>query len=68
VPVNATASVSVPKADEMTEITIREGDRTVWEKGHFVEGTPGVAAGKLDGKRVVFEVGSGQYVFRVTGE
>ncbi|MGD1100690.1 MAG: family 78 glycoside hydrolase catalytic domain [Terriglobia bacterium] len=68
VPVNSTASVSVPKEDQMSDITIHEGDRIVWEKGHFVEGTPGVTAGKLDGKRVVFEVGSGHYVFRVSGE
>jgi alpha-L-rhamnosidase len=68
VPVNAPASVSIPKEDPMTDITIHEGDRSVWEKGHFVEGTSGVTAGKLDGKRVVFEVGSGHYVFRVTGE
>ena len=59
VPVNSTASVSIPQEDEMTEITIHEGDRIVWEKGHFVEGTPGVTAGKLEGKRVIFEVGSG---------
>jgi len=68
VPVNATASVSIPKEDQMTDITVHEGDRTVWEKGHFVVGTSGVTAGKLDGKRVVFEVGSGHYAFRVNGE
>jgi hypothetical protein len=68
VPVNATASVFIPQDPEMTDIAIHEGERSVWEKGHFVEGTPGVTAGKLDGKRVVFEVGSGMYNFRVTGE
>jgi hypothetical protein len=52
----------------MTEITIQEGARKVWEKGQFVDGTRGVPAGKLDGQRVVFEVGSGHYAFRVTGE
>ena len=52
----------------MTEITIQEGDRKVWEKGQFVEGTRGVTAGKLDGQRVIFEVGSGHYAFRMTGE
>ena len=48
VPVNSTATVSIPKDHEMTEITVHEGDRTVWEKGHFVEGTPGVTAGKFE--------------------
>jgi alpha-L-rhamnosidase len=68
VPVNSTASVSIPKEEQMTEITVHEGERSVWEKGHFVDGTSGVTAGKLDGERVVFEVGSGHYAFRVTGE
>ncbi len=68
VPVNSTASVSIPKDLEMTDITVHEGEHTVWEKGHFVEGTPGVSSGKLEGERVIFEVGSGHYDFRLTGE
>jgi alpha-L-rhamnosidase len=69
IPVNATASVSVPKEDQMTDVTIREGGEIVWEKGQFhPEGPAGIMAGKLDGKRVVFEVGSGHYVFQVTGD
>ena len=55
VPVNSTATVAIPEEDEMTEITVHEGDRTVWEKGHFVEGTPGVASGKANDTRVMSE-------------
>ncbi len=68
VPVNSTATISIPKDEEMTQVTVREGDRTVWEKGQFVEGTPGVTAGKLVDGRVILEVGSGHYTFRLTGE
>jgi hypothetical protein len=78
VPVNSTATVAIPEEDEMTGVTVHEGDRTVWEKGHFVEGTPGVTAGKpadarvmsgaFQDRRVIFEVGSGHYVFRLNGE
>jgi alpha-L-rhamnosidase len=68
VPVNSTATVSVPQDPEMTNVTVREGEKTVWEKGHFIEGDPGVTAGKYDGKRVAFEVGSGHYEFSLTGE
>jgi alpha-L-rhamnosidase len=67
-PVNSTATISIPKDEEMTQVTVREGDRTVWEKGQFVEGTPGVTAGKLVDGRVILEVGSGHYTFRLTGE
>ena len=68
VPVNSTASVSIPKDLEMTEIAVREGDRTVWEKNHFVEGTPGITGAKYENGRVTFEVGSGHYAFRLTGQ
>jgi hypothetical protein len=64
----------------MTEFTVHEGDRVVWEKGHFVAGTPevtargiagitpGVMTGSFKDKRVIFEVGSGHYDFRLNGE
>jgi alpha-L-rhamnosidase len=67
-PVNSTASVSIPEDNEMTEVTVHEGDRTVWENGHFVEGAPGITAGKVGNKRVSFEVASGHYEFRLNGE
>jgi alpha-L-rhamnosidase len=66
VPVGSTATVALPKDLETTEITVREGDRTVWEKGHFVEGTVGVTAARLEGHRVILEVGSGNYTFHLT--
>ena len=68
VPVNSTATVSIPKDVEIAEITVHEGDRTIWEKGRFVEGTPGVTAGKFAHNQVIFEVGSGHYSFRVDGK
>ena len=68
VPVNSTATVTIPAGDEMTAITVREGDRAVWEQGHFVEGTPGVTAGRFEDHRATFEVGSGHYAFRLSGE
>ncbi len=68
VPVNSAASVSIPKEDEMTDITVQEGDHTIWQAGHFVPGTPGITAGRFEGNRAIFEVGSGHYLFRLTGE
>ncbi len=80
VPVGSTATVSIPWEPEMTEFTVRESGRIVWEKGHFVEGTPevkargttgvtpGVMTGSFKDKRVIFEVGSGHYDFRLNGE
>jgi alpha-L-rhamnosidase len=68
VPVNSSASVSIPKNLEMTEITIREGDRIVWDKNQLVDGAPGISTAKSEHERVTFEVGSGHYAFRLTGQ
>ena len=61
----------------MTEFSIREGGRVVWEQGHFVEGAPGINGARYDAVRadipspsgrVTFEVGSGHYAFQLTGQ
>jgi len=68
VPVNSDAQVVIPTEEQMTDVVIREGDRVVWENGRYVSGDPGVKAGTQDGRLVVFQVGSGHYSFRLTGE
>ncbi len=68
IPVNSDAQVVIPSEDEMTEIVIHEGEHVIWEKGHFVPGTPGITGGKQEHGRFVFDVGSGRYAFRLTGE
>jgi alpha-L-rhamnosidase len=67
VPVSSDAQVVVPPEAQMTDVVIREGDRVVWENGRYVSGDPGVKAATQDGKKVVFQVGSGSYSFRLTG-
>jgi alpha-L-rhamnosidase len=78
VPVGSTATVAIPEESQMTEITVHEGGRVVWENRQFVEGTPGVTSAYASGepqapsgafkdKRVVFEVGSGHYDFELDG-
>ena len=68
VPVGAAASVVVPQEEQMTRVTIREGERVVWENGSFVPGDPGVQAGKREGDRYEFTVASGSYDFQLTGD
>lgn len=68
IPVNSAASVSILGDVEMTELVVREGDQVVWEKGHFVAGRPGISGAKQDRNRIIFEVGSGHYAFRLTGK
>jgi alpha-L-rhamnosidase len=68
IPVNADAKVFVPRDIYMTEVTIQEGDRVVWEKGHYVSGVAGIAGATAGPNGVTFDVGSGHYSFKLTGE
>jgi alpha-L-rhamnosidase len=64
IPVNATASVSVPVM-ELKNITITEGGKVVWKDGAYVSGVEGITGGKLESGYVTFDTGSGEYQFKV---
>jgi len=68
IPVNSDAQVVLPHVDALTEVTVKEGERVIWEQGRFVPGTPGISAGKLEHGAYVFDVGSGHYEFRLSGQ
>lgn len=69
IPVNSGAKVGIPKESEMTDVMVQEGNAVVWEKAHFVPGTPGITAAEAEKNgNITFEVGSGRYSFRLTGE
>jgi len=59
----------IPKEEQMSEVAVYEGDRTVWEKGRYVPGTAGItgASQGTDGS-ITIEVGSGRYAFKLTGQ
>ena len=78
VPVNSEAKIVIPKEQEMTEVVVSEGDRVVWENGRFVPGAEGVLGARTGSDQtaflapsretVVFDVGSGHYSFKLTGQ
>jgi len=68
IPVNSDARVVLPRVDALTEVTVREGDRVIWENGRFVPSVPGITAAREEHGAITFEVGSGQYAFRLTGQ
>ena len=67
IPVNSQAKVSVPKAG-LANVLVKEGGRTVWRDGTFVAGAAGITGGQETEHYVAFEVGSGEYKFRLTGQ
>ncbi len=62
IPVGSTAEVWVPK-QRYTSVTISEGGKPLWRDGKAVEDT----IARDSGGAVVFEIGSGSYVFERTG-
>jgi alpha-L-rhamnosidase len=68
IPPNSDATIVVPEQEEMTTVSVREGDHTVWQDGKFVPGDPGITAAKAASHAIEFSVGSGYYHFLLTGE
>ena len=66
IPANTVAKVSIPRMG-LTEITITESGQILWEAGEFVHGVSGITAGDETPDDVTFDVGSGSYVFQLTG-
>ena len=67
IPPNTTARVHVPKMD-LKEITVTESGEPLWQASEFLTGAPGIAAGSESDDYITFEVGSGYYLFRLTGQ
>jgi alpha-L-rhamnosidase len=67
VPVGGEGEVRIPTFNDR-RIEILESGRPVWSDGAFAPGVDGVAGGRRDGKEIVLLIGSGRYVFEMTGE
>ena len=67
IPVNSEAQVSVPKMG-LQDVTVTEGRKLIWKRGKFVGGVSGVTAGTEGDNYITFDVGSGCYVFQLSGE
>ncbi len=68
VPVGSDAHVTVPRPQELTDITVEESGKTVWEKGQYVPGAAGITGAAKDDDGIAFDLGSGEYSFRLKGE
>ncbi len=68
VPAGADAKIVLPLPRPQTNPTIKEGDRVVWQEGHYVPGDPGITSAKEENGNFVFEAGSGDYAFTLIGQ
>ncbi len=68
VPVGSDARVMVPRPQEMTGVVVEENGRAVWEDGKYVPGDPGITGAAAEEDAIAFELGSGEYTFRLRGQ
>lgn len=68
VPVGSDAEVVIPTDPEMTAVTVREGDRVVWQNGQYVAGDDGIRGARQADGHIVLNVGSGRFAFHLIGE
>lgn len=67
VPGNSSANVQVPKVG-LTNVSVTEGGAMIWQNSSFVAGVTGITAGSENSDYVMFDVGSGNYDFEISGD
>ncbi len=67
IPVGSEAEIVIPKLG-LSEIEISESGRPVWKGNAYQPGAPGLAGARQTNRAVVFQAGSGRYVFELKGE
>ncbi|MEI7939202.1 MAG: family 78 glycoside hydrolase catalytic domain [Verrucomicrobiota bacterium] len=66
IPANTCATVSLPGIGT-GPVTIKESGKTVWTKGAYIKGVPGISGAGVKADRVDLQVASGSYSFLVKG-
>ncbi|MEI8042905.1 MAG: alpha-L-rhamnosidase C-terminal domain-containing protein, partial [Verrucomicrobiota bacterium] len=64
IPANITAQVSVPEIG-LKNATVTEGGKAVWKAGAYVKGVVGISGARQEADYVTFDVGSGEYRFKL---
>ena len=65
IPANTKCEVHIPKMG-LEDVTVKEGDKTIWKEGAFSGGVCGITNATESEEYVTFEVGSGSYRFDVS--
>jgi alpha-L-rhamnosidase len=68
IPPNSQAEVDIPKANLHNPFIVKESGRTIWEKGTFKKGVPGINSAKEDRNYIIVNIGSGDYKFELKGQ
>jgi alpha-L-rhamnosidase len=66
IPVGSEAELHIPKLG-LSAVVVKESSRVVWEKDAYQPGAPGLSGARQTDRAVIFQAGSGSYVFELTG-
>jgi alpha-L-rhamnosidase len=64
IPANTSGTIALPILGPGA-VTVWEGDSKVWDENGFVEGFPCISAAHKEAGRIIFQIRSGEYKFRV---
>jgi alpha-L-rhamnosidase len=67
IPVSSEAEIHLPKLN-LANVVVRESGRVVWRENAYQSGAPGLRGARQTPGAVIFQAGSGRYVFELTGE
>jgi alpha-L-rhamnosidase len=67
IPVGSQADVRIPELG-LEPATLSESGRAIWKDGKYLSGPAGVTGVRESGGTVTVEIGSGNYVFRLSRE
>jgi alpha-L-rhamnosidase len=66
IPVGSEAEIHLPIGN-LSPVVVKESGRVVWKDNAYQPGAPGLTGARQTAGAVVFEAGSGAYVFEMTG-
>ncbi|MCX8171308.1 MAG: hypothetical protein N3E47_04990, partial [Candidatus Bathyarchaeota archaeon] len=64
IPVNSTGEIYVPTMN-IKKVVVKEGETIVWKDGEIIQKVPGILSARKEGNYIVFNIGSGKYLFCV---
>jgi alpha-L-rhamnosidase len=64
IPVNSVGEVYIPTMNIKNPV-IKEGEAIVWKDGELAQRVPGLISARKEGDYIIFNVGSGKYIFWV---
>ena len=60
-------SINIPKM-KLEKVTVKEGEKTIWRNGSYLEGIAGITGASENDEYVTFNIGSNPHPFEIGRE